>query len=101
MPKIVINRSSEYSNKLRKIEIHIENKKIGEINDGETKEFVVEPDEHKLTAKIDWCKSKDLIISVKDEETKTIDLSSRNPIESLYFVTFRKDRYLQLKLTEK
>lgn len=100
MAKIIINRSSEKSNKFRKIEIFLEDKKIGTIKDGETKEFDIQPGEHVLTAKIDWCKSNDLIVSIKDGETKSFDLSGTNPNLALFYITVGKDKYLTLKASD-
>lgn len=41
MGKIIINRSHEFSNYLRAVEIHLDHKKIGEIKNGESKNFEV------------------------------------------------------------
>lgn len=41
MSKIRIKRSSEWNNRIRTIGIYINEKKVGIINNGETKEFEV------------------------------------------------------------
>lgn len=97
MSKIVINRSSEFSNKFRKIKIYLEDQKIGEIKDGETKQFDIQPGQYTLTARIDWCKSNDLLVNLEKGETQTFYLSGKSPLLSLYYITLGKDKYLELK----
>lgn len=75
MPKIKIERSSEWNNKLREIGIYINGNKAGIINDGETKEFEVDSGHNEIYAKIDWCSSKKLIINTSEDNTTHIKLS--------------------------
>jgi len=96
MAKIIINRSSEYSNKLRSIGIYLDNKKIGDVADGEFKEFEVEEGEYILRAKIDWCRSNPIDFKINSNETLRFNLSGRNPFLALFYITFRKDQYLEL-----
>jgi hypothetical protein len=60
---------------MRDIGIYLDGKKIGVIGNGEIKEFEVEPGEHTLKSKIDWCGSETLNINLTDNETKRIELS--------------------------
>ncbi|ANF51816.1 hypothetical protein A0O34_15445 [Chryseobacterium glaciei] len=96
MAKIIINRSSEYSNKLRSIGIYLDDKKIGDIADGESKEFEVEKGGHTLRAKIDWCRSNPINLKINSEEIVRFNLSGRNPFLALFYITFGKDQYLEL-----
>lgn len=96
MAKLMINRSSEYSNKLRSIGIYLDDKKIGDIADGESKEFEVEEGVHTLRAKIDWCRSNPINLKINSEEIVRFNLSGRNPFLSLFYITFGKDHYLEL-----
>lgn len=96
MVKLIINRSSEYSNKLRSIGIYLDDKKIGDIADGESKEFEVEEGTHTLRAKIDWCRSNPINLKMNSEEIIRFNLSGRNPFLSLFYITFGKDQYLEL-----
>ena len=75
MTKLIIKRTSEWNNRMRDIGIYLDGKKIGVIGNGEIKEFEVEPGEHTLKSKIDWCGSETLIINLTDNETKRIELS--------------------------
>lgn len=96
MAKLIINRSSEYSNKLRSVGIYLDDKKIGDIADGESKEFEVEEGEHTLRAKIDWCRSNSINLKINSGEIVRFNLSGRNPFLSLFYITFGKDQYLEL-----
>ncbi|MCY0967785.1 hypothetical protein [Chryseobacterium wangxinyae] len=97
MAKIIINRSSEYSNNLRSIGIYLDDIKIGELLDGESEEFEIEEGKHKIRAKIDWCRSNLVDLNVKSDETLRFNLSGRNPFLALFYITFGKDNYLELK----
>jgi hypothetical protein len=68
MPKLIINRSSEWNNKFRAINIYLNNKKIGEINNGETKTFDIETGEHEVKTTIDWCGSNQVKFTLNHEE---------------------------------
>lgn len=97
MAKIIINRSSEYSNKLRSIGIYLNDKKIGDLSDGESKEFEIEEGKHQIRAKIDWCRSNPIDLKINSDETLRFNLSGRNPFLALFYITLGKDHYLELK----
>ncbi|KAA0128105.1 hypothetical protein FY557_10325 [Chryseobacterium sp. SN22] len=97
MGKIIINRSSEYSNYLRSVEIHLGDKKIGSIKNGESKTFEVAPGKYVLNAKIDWCTSNEIYFEIGSDETLRYNLTGRNPLFNLYYITFGRKRYLNLK----
>ena len=75
MTKIIIERQSEWNNKARKIDIYIDNKKVGIINDGDTQEYPIKPGTHEVFAKIDWCRSQKIEININQDHTKSLTLS--------------------------
>ncbi len=97
MGKIIINRSNEFSNYIRSVEIHLDDKKIGSIKNGESKTFEVAPGKHVLKAKIDWCTSNEIHLEIDLEETLRYNLTGTNPFFNLYYITFGRKRYLKLK----
>ena len=97
MAKIIINRTTEFSNLIRSIEIHLGNKEIGTIKNGESKEFEVEPGKYELRAKIDWCGSNKINFTIGENEVLRYNLSGTNPFLGLYYITFGRNRYLKLK----
>lgn len=75
MAKIIIKRSNEYVNKMRAIKILVDGEEIGSVADGEIKEFTTPEGEHKIEAKIDWCGSPEMLINLKTNDTKILELS--------------------------
>lgn len=76
MAKIKIQRSSEYNNKMRSIQLLVDGKQIGVIGDGETKEFTVKEGQRILKAKIDWCSSPEVLSNVDSAEVKHFKIES-------------------------
>jgi hypothetical protein len=74
MPKVIIERTSEYQNKARKIGIYINGEKVGTISDGESQTFEVTPGKQQIFAKVDWCRSKKNEIIFSENEVKTLVL---------------------------
>ncbi|MDW7680126.1 MAG: hypothetical protein SCK70_06150 [bacterium] len=75
MAKLIIKRTSEWNNRMRDIGIYLDGEKISVIGNGQTKEFEIEPGEHRLKTKIDWCGSETLTFELTDNETQKIELS--------------------------
>jgi hypothetical protein len=61
---------------MRDFKIFIDGQQVGDIGNGETKEFSVAVGKHNVIAKIDWCSSPDVAIEIKDNETKELRVSS-------------------------
>lgn len=97
MAQISISRVSQYSNKLRKIKIVLNDQVVDHISDGETKVLNVRAGKHRLMAKIDWCQSNILELDLLEDESKDITLKGTNPFLILYFITFGKNSYLSLE----
>jgi hypothetical protein len=75
MATIRIQRLSEYNNRMRDYQVYIDHAKAGKIADGETIDFTVSPGLHTVTAKIDWCSSQDLLVTLKENETRNIKVA--------------------------
>jgi hypothetical protein len=75
MSKLIIDRKSEFANRGRKIALYLNKEKIGTIENGETKEFEIEPGHYKLHARIDWCGSQKQEITLKENEAKAVELT--------------------------
>ena len=71
MASIIINRTSEYLNRLRNYDVYIDGKKVDTISNGETKEFNISAGQHSILIKIDWCSSQILLVDINDNETKS------------------------------
>lgn len=66
---ICIKRISQYSNKLRKFDIYLDNKNIGSISDGEEVKSEIAPGKHEILLKIDWCSSNKLAFDIEGGQT--------------------------------
>ena len=75
MARIIIERSSEWNNRVRKIGIYIDGEKVGTINNGEKKEYEVEFGKHEVYAKIDWCYSQKIELNINENETTELKLT--------------------------
>ena len=98
---IEINRTRQYANKARAIAIFVNGKKVGSIKDGETELFNLEEQRNEVFAKIDWCKTKPLEISCKENETVKLELGSSlsgaKMLLAIYYIIFKTSEYLYLK----
>jgi hypothetical protein len=88
MPKILISRSKEYTNRFRQATIYLDGEKIGSIGNGDTKSFDVPDGKHSLYAKIDWGSSRPLDFSLMGDEKKYFRLSGFRYSNVLTPVTF-------------
>lgn len=72
MATIKIVRTKEYINLLRNYKIFIDGQSVGTIAYGESKEFDTSGGQHTVSAKIDWCSSPEILLVIKDHETKIL-----------------------------
>lgn len=103
MASVQVQRISEYANRLRDIHIYIDGKKAGSVSNGKNIDFPLPPGNYILQAKIDWCSSNKLAITVRENENPVIRLSSFAQKSSLgilatiYYITFGAGKYLNLE----
>lgn len=101
MAKLIIERTSQYANKLRSIHIYLNKQKITALKDGEAKEIVVEKGIHEIFAKIDWCKTKPLTLNLNADEVKRLQLGSEltglNGLTALYKSIFDTRNFIYLR----
>jgi hypothetical protein len=71
-----IVRDSGYADRVRAYKVIIDGTTIGEIRNGETKEFPISSGQHDLSLKIDWCGSKVVRFAVSDKDVLTFDARS-------------------------
>jgi len=73
---IMVRRTSQYANRLRSIAFFADGQKVGQLKNGESKAFELSPGEHRVFAKIDWCKTPLLAVRIKPGETIDLALGS-------------------------
>lgn len=98
MASLTIVRDSGYADRLRAYTIVLDDEKIGEVKDGETKRFSLAPGNHRLALRIDWGGSKTVEFTVTEADHLTFQAKSnlRGPrvILSLWYVLFEPNSYL-------
>ena len=99
MAKIIVNRSSEYENKIRKIKLEINGEINTLIKDGEEKIIEVEPGYYTVKAKIDWCTSNVVELNLAENSEVRLYLSSSSG-SALYKITFGRKNFLKLAQIE-
>lgn len=105
MPTIRLYRPPEFINSTRQYKIFVDGEKIGTIVNGDTLEFDLPAGTHTMQAKIDWCSSPEFTFSVKNGETKTINVGGFHREEVvylhtsklLYYLTVGRKQYLYLE----
>jgi L-asparagine transporter-like permease len=75
MAKLIIKRANEYGNAARKYGVYIDDQKAGTISNNDTESYDLAAGSHTLYAKIDWCYSQVLTVTLSEGETKYVRLS--------------------------
>jgi hypothetical protein len=90
MAILQITRPNEWLNRARSYKIFLNGEKVGTIKNNSTLDLNVIPEgTQTLVAKIDWCSSPEIDITIKGDETKYIEVSSSKSLKwMLYIVMF-------------
>lgn len=104
MENLIITRISQHVNRARKIHIYLDDEKIDSIKNGETKKLNLEVGTHKIYAKIDWCKTVPLELSINETTTFALeigsDLNPFNPLAILNATFINTSKFIYLREIE-
>ncbi|MDR0841931.1 MAG: hypothetical protein LBP68_00750 [Acidobacteriota bacterium] len=95
-----VTRGSTYEDRLRNYQIFVDNRFYGEIGRNQTLDIVVEKGIHTVFAKIDWCRSNEIEVQVKDT---AVNLEVGSSLIGwkiflwLLYITFFRKNYLWIK----
>jgi len=95
-----VSRDGGFADRVRKYKVIVKGIEIGQIENGETKEFKVEPGKHEVYLKIDWCRSNKVQIEVKEEQV--VELSGGSSLRgfklmfSIFYIIAAPNKYLWL-----
>lgn len=90
--KIAVRRSQESTGILRRIRIQIDGQEAAALRPGQQVSLSAAVGAHSVQAFIDWCSSPPLVIDIRDDQVKTIEVAMpwtflrtmiRNPSEAL------------------
>ncbi len=101
MVALKISRDSGYADLLRAYAVVLDGKKIGDLRDGESKDFLVRPGPHRLSLKLDWCGSKVLDVTATEGCPLSFRASSNlrglRLLLGLWYVVVARDSYLLIE----
>ena len=96
---IIIKRVTGYADMIRAYKVFFDGTKIGEIRQGESKQFPVQEGKHTLQLKIDWCTSEPVSFDLADKPI-TFKCGSKNPLKTMFSAFFKTKDYMWLKRIE-
>ncbi|HEY2747856.1 MAG TPA: hypothetical protein VGL86_24710 [Polyangia bacterium] len=101
MGTLKITRTRQAVNVLRSFKILVDGKPVGAVAHGKVAEFPVEPGFHEVAAKIDWCQTPAITVSVERGGTVELEVgcnrTSWHSLGLLWAVLVRPQTYLYLR----
>lgn len=98
---LTISRDNVYRDKLRSYKIMIDGNCYDEIKCGEIKNINLDPGNHTIYLKIDWCRSNKIDFTISENETVEFECgNSMNEcrfIVPIIYITFLKNKYLWIR----
>jgi hypothetical protein len=98
MAEIELKREMGWVDRLRAYHVILDGSPIGEVRAGEAKHFEIEPGRHELELKIDWCRSRTVVLDLGAGSASVVRCRSRGPLTVLYGITFGRRDYIRLEV---
>ena len=100
MPKVILNRDCQWTDKLRKYSVLIDNKTVGFIKSGESLIVEAPVGQHSIRVTVDWCGSPEMNFQL-GAEGKAFACYSRVTgiamLGILYYLLFAPSSYLGIR----
>ena len=94
-------RDSGYADRARKYQVVVDEAVVGQVSNGETKEFSLSPGHHEVRMKIDWCGSRPVEFTATERDTVTFrarsNLRGSKLFAALWYVIFDRNSYILLE----
>ncbi len=101
MATLTVTRDSGYADFVRAYADMLDGKIIGELKNGESKDFTISPGAHDIQRKIDWRGSLTLRFNASEEKPSRFKVSSNlrglKIFLALWYALFDRDAYLLLE----
>jgi len=92
VPRVGVERSRKgYADRLRAYEVILDGTRVGRVKRGETLLFDTTAGAHELYLKIDWCRSKTVMLDLKDGEELCLRCW---PASKAFWITVGRSRYI-------
>ena len=102
MPLLKVVRDSGYADRARAYKVVVDGQTVGEIRNGETREFPITSGQHDVSLKIDWCGSKIISFIATEGDVFTFDAKSnlrgRRLLMSPWYALFAWNSWLVLEM---
>lgn len=86
MGKIRLIRNNSFNNKLRKIDVFLNNEKVREISNNEIVEIITDKKDNSIYVKLDWFRSETLKLDLENDSTielQIVNIKTKNRILKL------------------
>lgn len=100
MPTLTVRRETAWRDRLRRYRILLDGVEVGQLLPGEVLTLHPEPGPHELRARIDWCGSQPLLVTIGDGAVVVVVRSALRGWRVLFAaatITRRPDHYLVLE----
>lgn len=95
---IVRRKNAPWQDRIRNYVVLVDGIEVARVANGADVAVRVEPGDHVVTMKIDWCRSKALPVSVRDGQAVVLECGPNSrPLLALLYVTILSQRYLWLR----
>lgn len=95
---IQIDRDADlWADRFRAYHVLIDGQDVGEIRLGESTAFEVSEGRHEVFLKIDWVRTKSIVLNLDQGEKAKLSCGARTPILALYWATLGRKRYPRLE----
>ena len=96
---IIIKRVTGYADKFRAYKVLLDGIEIGDIRQGESKQFPVQEGKHTLQLKIDWCTSESITFDFLDKPIE-FECGSNTAMKAALSAFFKTNNYMRFKRIE-
>lgn len=98
MPLVKIHRGNQFADVVRAYKIYIDGEEKSEIRRDSTEEFFIPEGTHRISLKIDWCGSPEIVFNVRTEEIVEFDCGNNTKLFlAFYYVLLAPNEYLWLR----
>jgi hypothetical protein len=93
-------RHRAWADRLREYHVLIDNERVGTLRDGQSSTYSVDAGSHRVQLQIDWARSEPRTVDVAAGDIVALECRGRNPLAALYWITFGRNRYVELTVVD-